>query len=163
MIIRQADANDWQGIWRTIKPVFRAGESYPFARDITESDARHAWMDLPTATYVAIDEHGRVAGTYYIKPNQPGLGAHVANCGYIVSEAARGQGLAATLCQHSQDEARRLSFRAMQFNLVVATNEAAVKVWQRCGFAIVATLPGAFHHPVNGFVDAYVMYKDLIG
>jgi hypothetical protein len=49
----------------------------------------------------------------------------------------------------------------MQFNLVVATNEPSVKLWQSLGFQIVGTLPGAFRHRTLGFVDAYVMFKEL--
>ena len=109
------------------------------------------------------DEAGMLLGTYYIKPNQPGLGAHVCNCGYIVAAAVRGQGIASRLCEHSQEEARRLGFRAMQFNLVVSTNTGAVRLWQTLGFPIVGTLPGAFNHPRLGYVDAYVMYKQLSG
>jgi ribosomal protein S18 acetylase RimI-like enzyme len=55
-----------------------------------------------------------------------------------------------------------MGFRAMQFNLVVSTNERAVRLWQRLGFATVGTLPGAFRHRELGFVDAFVMFKTLI-
>ena len=145
-----------------MEPVFRAGETYAFDPAITEVEAHRVWVELPAATYVAVDDAGTLLGTYYIKPNQPGLGAHVCNCGYIVSAAARGQGIASRLCEHSQDEARRLGFRAMQFNLVVSTNTGAVRLWQQLGFSIVGTLPGAFKHPRLGYVDAYVMYKQLV-
>ncbi|MDP1861506.1 MAG: hypothetical protein Q8K82_22770 [Gemmatimonadaceae bacterium] len=47
----------------------------------------------------------------------------------------------------------------MQFNFVVSTNERAVQLWQRLGFAIVGRLPGAFHHRKLGYVDAFVMFK----
>ena len=104
---------------------------------------------------------GAALGTYYIKPNQPGAGSHVCNCGYIVGEEVRGRGVATLMCEHSQREAIRRGFRAMQFNLVVSTNESAVRLWQKLGYDIVGTLPGAFKLPRQGFVDAYVMYKQL--
>jgi RimJ/RimL family protein N-acetyltransferase len=119
------------------------------------------WIEMPQATYVAKDPVGAVIGTYYLKPNQPALGSHVCNCGYVVSERARGQGVASLMCEHSQYEARRLGFRAMQFNLVVSTNEGAVRLWKKLGFDIVGTLPGAFRHPRDGYVDAFVMFKEL--
>ena len=93
--------------------------------------------------------------------NQPGLGSHVCNCGYIVSAAARGQGWASRFCQHSQVLAREMGFSAMQYNLVVTTNEAAVHVWQKNGFEIIGTLPRAFRSKSHGLVDAFVMYKWL--
>ena len=158
---RPIEEADWQEVWQIIKPVFRAGETYPYPMDITEDEARRNWIDAPSATYVVVDENEDVLGTYYIKPNQPGLGAHVANCGYIVSETARGQGVASEMCKHSQSEAQAQGFTAMQYNLVISTNEGAVRLWQSQGFEIVGTLTGAFKHARLGFVDAYVMYKEL--
>jgi RimJ/RimL family protein N-acetyltransferase len=161
--IYQLEQTEWPKVWQLIEPVFRAGETYAFAPDISDSEARKVWLEVPTATYIAKDGEGNAVGTYFIKPNQPGLGAHVCNCGYIVGENARGKGVASLMCEHSQSEARRLGFRAMQYNLVVATNEGAVRLWQKLGFAIVGRLPGAFKHSRLGYVDAFVMYKKLEG
>ncbi len=159
--IRAITDADWDAVWTIIAPVFQAGETYPFAPDITNNEAHQIWVEQPAATFVAVGKDGEIAGTYYIKSNQPGLGDHVCNCGYIVSEAARGQGVAATMCQHSQEQARAMGYRAMQYNLVVATNAVAVKLWQSQGFKIVGTLAGAFRHSRLGFVDAHVMFKTL--
>ncbi len=123
--------------------------------EISEAEARKTWLVDPMATYVA-KESGVSVGTYYIKPNQPDLGAHVCNCGYIVAESARGRGVASLMCEHSQLEARRLGFLAMQFNLVVSTNEVSVHLWRKLGFEIVGSLPGAFKHSKHGFVDAFI-------
>ena len=159
--IRPFEEGDWAAVWQLMAPVFRAGETYAFAPDISETEAYQVWVEKPAGTFVAVDAADEVMGTYYIKPNQPGLGSHVCNCGYIVAQAARGKGIASQMCDHSQTEAVRRGFRAMQYNLVVATNEGAVRLWQRHGFEIVGTLAGAFHHARLGFVDAYVMYKQL--
>ena len=141
--------------------MFRAGDTYPFSPEITEKEAHKAWIETPSVTFVATDEDDRIIGTYYIKPNQPALGAHVCNCGYIVGENARGRGIATDMCQHSQREAVNQGFTAMQYNLVVSTNEGAVHLWNKQGFDLIGSLPGAFRHPKLGFVDAYVMYKKL--
>jgi RimJ/RimL family protein N-acetyltransferase len=117
-------------------------------------EAYQAWIEKPSATYVAVDENNEVLGSYYINPNHPALGAHVCNCGYIVAEEARGKGIASEMCKHSQREAISRGFRAMQYNLVVSTNEGAVRLWKRHGFEVVGTLPEAFRHPRLGFVDA---------
>ncbi len=159
--IRLFEEQDWPAIWPIIEPVFRAGETYAFSPDITEEEAHKVWVEMPAATFVAVDNNNNILGTYYIKPNQPTLGAHVCNCGYIVSEDARGKGVASAMCEHSQREAVSRGFRAMQYNLVVSTNEGAVRLWKRHGFEIVGTLPKAFRHPKLGFVDAFVMYKQL--
>ncbi len=161
MKIRKYEKQDWPEIWQIIKPVFRAGETYAFSPKITEAEACKIWTQVPCATFVAANEHGNLIGTYYIKPNQPGLGAHVCNCGYIVCADARKQGIASTLCEHSQIEAVSRKFRAMQYNLVVATNKEAIRLWEKHGFEIVGTLPGAFRHCQLGFIDALIMYKQL--
>lgn len=159
--IRPIEQSDWPATWRILESVFRVGDTYSFAADISEEEAFGAWIRVPTATFVAEDEVGQIVGTYYLKANQPGQGAHVCNCGYVVAETARGKGIASVMCEHSQQEATRRGFRAMQYNLVVSTNTGAVRLWQKLGFKIVGTLPEAFLHPSQGFVDAYVMYKRL--
>lgn len=160
-VIRPIEESDWDAVWSVIEPVFRAGETYAYAPDITPEEAHRNWVALPAATFVVEDEDGVLLGTYYIKANQPGQGAHVCNCGYIVADAARGRGIATEMCMHSQTVARTLGFQAMQYNLVVASNEGAVRLWQSLGFDIVGTLPGAFDHPKLGMVDAHVMFKKL--
>ena len=144
-----------------MEPVLRAGETYSYDRNISEEHAFRVWVEQPTATFVMQDEIGSLIGTYYIKPNQPGQGAHVCNCGYMVVERARGRGVASAMCEHSQREALRLGFRAMQYNLVASTNEVAVRLWRKHGFHIAGTLPRAFAHPRVGLVDAFVMFKTL--
>ncbi len=161
MQIRPYQIYDWPAVWRMLEAVFRAGQTYAFDPKISEQQAQHIWLELPQVTYVAENETGELVGTYYLKPNQPALGSHVCNCGYIVSEHARGQGVASQMCLHSQKRARELGFSAMQYNLVVASNEVAVHTWEKHGFQIVGRLPKAFK-PLNAdYVDALVMYKWL--
>lgn len=160
--MRMAEFADWREIWRIVEPVFRAGETYAFAPDIAESEAMETWFEKPAATWLAINVQQEIVGTYFIKPNQPGLGNHVCNCGYIVSESARGRGIASEMCVHSQQQAVEMGFRAMQYNFVVSTNEGAIRLWKRLGFDVVGTLPGAFRHSRLGFVDALVMFKSLV-
>ncbi|MGL4576737.1 MAG: GNAT family N-acetyltransferase [Burkholderiaceae bacterium] len=160
--IRPFESADWPQLWQILHSVFVTGDTYAFSPNSTEAQIRTAWIDTPQATFVSTSDTGALTGTYILKPNQPGLGSHVCNCGYVVAQSARGQGIAALLCEHSQDTARALGYRAMQFNLVVSTNEVAVRLWQKLGFRIVGTLPGAFNHSSKGFVDAYVMHKNLV-
>lgn len=159
-MIREATETDWPALWPILQEAFATGDTYPFPPDISEVDARRAWIDLPEATFVAVED-GNLLGTYYLKTNQPGLGSHVCNAGYIVAKAARRRGLGRALCAHSMDEARRRGYRAMQFNLVVATNEGAVALWKDMGFAVIGTVPRAFNHNERGYVDALIMYQEL--
>jgi len=161
-VIRPYQKEDWEEVWEILEPVFRAGETYAVPRDISAEDARAAWTSAPRAAFVAVDDAtGKVLGTYHLKPNYDGPGSHVCNCGYVVSEQARGKGIGSSMCQHSQREAALRGYRAMQYNLVVSTNEDAVRLWRSMGFAVVGTIPGGFRHPRLGFVDAHVMYKLL--
>jgi ribosomal protein S18 acetylase RimI-like enzyme len=159
--IREFQEQDWAGTWEIVEPVFRAGETYAFSPDISAEEAYKVWIAAPAATFVAVDSGNTILGTYYIKPNQPVLGAHVCNCGYIVAENARNKGLAALMCDHSQEQAVARGFLAMQYNLVVATNESAVHLWKKKGFELIGTLPKSFRHTRLGLVDAHVMYKLL--
>ena len=158
--IRRAGLDDFDLIWPLLQPVFVAGDTYAVDPLITKEAAMALWMDQPVATYLA-EIDGQIVATYYLKTNQQGGGAHICNCGYVVGAAARGKGIAAQLCLHSQDEARRLGYRAMQFNFVLASNAGAVRLWHKLGFDTVGTIPDAFDHPEHGCVDAYVMHKSL--
>jgi len=160
--IRPYAAADWPAVWALLEPVFRSGETFPHDPRITEAEARVAWVEQSQAVMVAVDAAGALVGTYYLRPNSLALGAHVANAGYVVAEHCRRQGVGSRLCQHSLQAARRLGFRLMQFNLVVSTNTAGLRCWQRNGFQVVGTLPGAFRHLHFGYVDAYVMVRSLL-
>lgn len=160
--IRHYEESDWPSVWPLLHDIFAAGDTYTFSPQSSEEDIHRAWVEAPAATFVACSPDGQILGTYFLKANQPGLGAHVCNCGYVVAPQARGQGIASLMCEHSQVEAIAMGFRAMQFNFVVSTNERAVQLWQRLGFAIVGRLPGAFNHRDLGYVDALVMFKQLV-
>jgi GNAT superfamily N-acetyltransferase len=158
--IRLASASDTSAIWSILEPVFRAGETYALPRDIDRSDAIAYWCGRSHETFVAEDK-GDILGTYFLRANQAGGGDHVANCGYMTASQAQGRGTARLMLEHSLVRARERSFRAMQFNFVVSTNERAIRTWEAYGFAVVGRLPAAFNHPTLGFVDALVMYKQL--
>jgi len=160
---RVATVADWGEIWPIMSAVVARGDTYAYPPDINEADARSAWM-LPqvgrAATYVAIVD-GDVVATSYLKPNQPGLGDHIANAGWMVAPSAGGRGIGRAFADYVMSEARRLEYQGMQFNAVVATNVRAIGLWESLGFAIVGTVPRAFRHTVDGMVAVHIMYRDL--
>jgi ribosomal protein S18 acetylase RimI-like enzyme len=160
MEIRAARTEDIQAIWAIIEPIIRAGETYTLPRDMTQADAIAYWTGPDREIFVA-EEDGLLFGTYFLRANQQGGGAHVANCGYITAGEATGRGIARMMCMHSLEGARERGFRAMQFNFVVSTNERAIRLWHKLGFEIVGTLPRAFAHPKLGDVDVFVMFQSL--
>ena len=158
--IREITPAEFDLVWPIFRTVIETGDTYALAPSTSFEEARGWWMGLSARVFVA-ERNGKVVGTSVVKPNQPGLGDHVANAGYMVAPEARGQGIARELCEHSMGEARKAGFTAMQFNYAVSTNEGAVRLWQKCGFTIVGTVPGAFRHAQLGPVDVYVMHRML--
>jgi len=160
MLVRNARSSDAEAIAAIILPTIREGATYALDPAMSEAEAIAYWMGPDKETFVA-EDRGEIVGTYYLRTNQAGGGSHVCNCGYMTSPLARGRGVAAAMCDHSLQLARARKYRAMQFNFVVSTNEGAIRLWQKMGFAIVGRLPAAFHHPQAGYVDALVMFQTL--
>lgn len=161
MQIRSATAADHDAIWRILEPVIRAGDTYTLPSDMPRDVALAYWTSPAHEVFVVEEPSGGILGTYYLRANQQGGGAHVANCGYMTAAWATGRGVARAMCAHSLEHAKQRGFRAMQFNFVVSSNERAVRLWQSLGFAIVGRLPGAFLNPNLGYVDALVMHRSL--
>jgi L-amino acid N-acyltransferase YncA len=159
--IRAAADSDRDAIWDIFHDVVATGDTYVFDPNTSREEALAYWFREDTHTYVA-EQNGELVGSYVLRPNRPGLGAHVSNASFIVAKSARGFGVGRAMGEHCLSEARRLGFRAMQFNFVVSTNESAVHLWQQLGFKIVGTLPGAFRHSQKGYVDVYVMFRSLV-
>jgi ribosomal protein S18 acetylase RimI-like enzyme len=160
MLIRPATPGDDDAIRQIIMPVIRTGETYALPADWTATEALAYWGSPDHAVFVA-EEGGAVVGTYYIRANQRGGGSHVANCAFMTRTSAAGRGVASAMCTHALQHAAAAGYAAMQFNFVVAANSRAIALWQRFGFEIVGRLPGAFRHPMLGFVDAFVMFRKL--
>lgn len=160
MHIRKYVDGDANAVWAILEPILRAGETYTLPRDMTRDSALAYWLAPGHEVFVA-EDNDELVGTYLLRANQLGGGAHVANCGYMTSPRATGRGVGRAMCAHSLERARELGFRAMQFNFVVSTNERAVGLWRSLGFVIVGCLPQAFRHPTQGLVDAFLMYRQL--
>ena len=158
--IRAAVYADQESVWQTLEPTIRAGESVELASDMTREGALDYWFAARHEVFVA-EQAGTVVGSYFLRENQAGGGAHVANCVYVVSPSATGRGIAQAMCEHSLTQAHSRGFSAMQFNFVLSSEERRLKLWQRAGFRIVGTLPKAFRHPSLGLIDALVMYREL--
>lgn len=161
-VIKEIELSEFEAFWPSFQAIIRAEDSYAFDPNMTFEQAYELWCIAPLKTFVYVEDD-QVLGSYYIKANAMGPSRHICNCGYMVSDAARGRGLARQLCEHSQQQAIELGFEAMQFNSVVASNEVAVRLWQKLGFDIVGTIPKAYKHGKLGNVDCHVMYKCLIG
>ncbi len=155
--IRVATADDWHHIWKMFDAAIQQGDALVY-ESIDKSHAYSIWFGNNVKTFVADDDEG-IVGAYYLRPNFPGRGSHVANATYLVEEQRRGRGIGRMLGRHSIDTAVELGYSAIQFNCVVSTNQTAVRLWKSLGFRIVGTSPRAFRHPRHGAVDVLIMHR----
>lgn len=161
MLIREATAEDWPQIWPFFSRIVEAGDTYAYPEDLTLQTGRELWMEpAPSHTVVAVDA-AAVLGSAKMGPNRPGRGAHVATASFMVDPAHGGRGIGRALGEYAVDWGRDRRYRGMQFNAVVETNLAAVRLWQSLGFEIVGTVPEAFDSKSNGLVGLHVMHRPL--
>ena len=148
---------DADAVWAIIERVIETGDTYTFAPGSSREEMVSWWFADGHHCYAAEDDNGKVVGIFWLRANQPGLGDHVGNAAYMVSPTAHGKGIGRQMGEYSLDEARRLRFTALQFNFVVSSNIAAVKLWQSIGMEIIGTIPNAFRHKQNGPTHAYII------
>ena len=160
--IRVATQDDWAAIWPVFRDTVAAGETYAYPEDLTSARARDLWLTPPPGTTVVLEEAGRLLGTAKMGPNRPGRGDHVGTASFLVAEESRGQGVGRSLAEHVVAWHREQGFRGIQFNAVVETNTAAVRLWQSLGFEIVGTVPGAFRSATRGYVGLHVLHLSLV-
>ncbi len=160
IVISRAREEDFDQIWPIFHQVVKTGDTYVYRPNITKDEAKKAWMPPTNYCYIAKCDN-RIVGTYIIKANQPDLGSHIANASFMVDPNLHGKGIGKRLAKHALSEAKKLGFQAMQFNIVISTNVGAIKLWENFGFHIIGTIPKAFQHQEQGFVDAHIMYKEL--
>lgn len=161
MTIRRATGDDWPRIWPIFDATVQAGETYAFPMDLTVESAESWWMEQPPGQTVVLEEGDQILGTAKMGPNRPGHGAHIGTASFMVAPEARGRGVGRALAEYVVQWHRDEGYRGIQFNAVVETNVAAVRLWQDLGFEIVGTVPGAFHSPARGYVGLHVMFLSL--
>jgi L-amino acid N-acyltransferase YncA len=161
MLIRDATDADWAAIYPFFSEIVAAGRTYAYPENLSSDEARDYWMmDPPHRTVVAVDV-GTVVGTATMGPNRPGRGSHVATASFMVDPRNHNRGVGRALGGEVIAWAISHGYRAIQFNAVVETNEAAVHLWRTLGFEVLATVPEAFDHADYGLVGLHVMYRRL--
>ncbi|HET8779141.1 MAG TPA: GNAT family N-acetyltransferase [Agromyces sp.] len=161
LVIRPATTRDWDAIRPIFDQVVGEGETYAYPMSLTSDEARALWMEQPPGLTVVAEVDGVIVGTAKMGPNRPGHGDHIGTASFMVDRAARGTGVGRRLGEYVIDWHRRAGFEGIQFNAVVASNEAAVRLWTSLGFEIVGTVPNAFRSPRFGRVGLHVMFLAL--
>ena len=159
--LRRYDIQDEPAVWEIFRQVIQTGETYVIPSSTPRSQWSTYWLASYMSTWVASIEN-YIVGTYILKPNQIGSGNHIANASYMVHPKFQGMGIGKAMCEHSLEQARQQGYRGIQFNIVVSTNRAAIRLWERCGFEVIGITPGGFRHPEKGFVDTLIMFKSLL-
>jgi GNAT superfamily N-acetyltransferase len=159
--IREYTDDDWSSVWPIIQDVMSAGETYAYDPEWSSEQAREVWVEAPPGQTVVACDGPRVLGTAKMGPNRPGPGSHVATASFMVAANARGRGVGRALGEYVLSWASAHGYAAMQFNAVVESNHAAVRLWQELGFQIIGTVPEAFAHPTLGRVGLHIMHRRL--
>ena len=156
--IREIKESDWAQVWPIVREIVVAAETFAYDPSMSSSQAQDIWVEgTPGLTIVAIDE-GEIVGTAKMGPNHPGPGSHVATASFMVAADARGRGVGTGLCRFALAWAKERGYTGMQFNAVAESNRPAVGLYQREGFTVIGTVPGAFAHPTMGYVGLHIMY-----
>ncbi len=146
-----------------ILPIFRSitstGDSYIYQDDFTDQNVYDFFLKDTVPFVAKIDN--KIVGFYIIRQNRIGRGSHICNASYMVSPEYQNNKIGRLMGEHSLVEAKKLGYKAMQFNIVVSTNLRAVSLWQSLGFKIIGTIPQGFNHKEKGLVDAYIMHRFL--
>ena len=124
--------------------VVATGQGYPHQPPLSRAVFDETWVHPVTAVVVARVE-GALAGAYYLKPNSPGRGAHIANAGYVVDSHHRRLGIGRLLCEDSIVRAPLFGFDAIQFNLVFAENPARA-LYEELGWMEIGRVPKAIEN-----------------
>ena len=159
--IREIRDDDWSSVWPIFREVVTAGETYTYDPDWSSEQAREVWVEAPPGHTVVACDGAQVLGTAKMGPNRPGRGSHVATASFMVAADARGRGVGRALGEYALSWAKAQGYAAMQFNAVVESNHAAVRLWQELGFQIIGTVPEAFTHPTLGRVGLHIMHRRL--
>ncbi|MEP1095994.1 MAG: N-acetyltransferase [Cyclobacteriaceae bacterium] len=158
--IRKATLEDRDSLWQIISLVINKGDTYVFAPTSSKKTMMSYWLTESNHVFVA-EIGGVICGTYLLRDNQPDLGSHIANGSYMVHPEFQGMGIGKTMGEHSLETAKSLNYKAIQFNIVVKSNESAIKLWKKLGFEVIGEIPEAFQHVQLGLTNAYIMHRKL--
>lgn len=161
MILRPFHREDEIELHTIFREVVDTGAQFPYESSSKEEFHRQ-FFGSESMVYVCQNSSTKeVVGGFYLKPNYSGRSNHIANAAYMMKGSCRGQGIGTLLIKASLQIAKERGFRAMQFNMVLSQNIAAIRLYRKLGFNIVGTLPRAIRNPDGSYQDGYVLHRAL--
>jgi len=160
LTIRPLQRAEFDKVWPMFRAIVRAGKTYSYDPATTREEAEAIWC-APEKTPFIAEVDGQPVGTFYLRPNQLGLGNHIANGGFMVVPDQVGKGYGTEMAKRMVAEARQAGYHGMQFNFVVEDNDHSLRIWQKLGFEIVGRVPDAFRHAEKGLMAVYILYRKL--
>ena len=139
-------------LYELFADVLARGDGFPQLPPLSWTVFEEVWV-RPVSVVVGAHVRGELVGAYYLKHNFPGLGAHIANAGYLVARDHRHRGIGRKLVEDSVTRAPSFGFDAIQFNFVFADNPAR-SLYDELGFEVIGRIPGAL-----GDRDALIYWR----
>lgn len=159
MDIREFEKKDVPALMRIWNEVVEAGQAFPQEETLTEQTAE-VFFAAQSFT-AAAEENGEIVGLYILHPNNVGRCGHIANASYAVRSDMRGRQVGRQLVTHCLHTCRRLGFRVLQFNAVVADNVSALALYKSLGFVRLGVIPGGFRKKDGTYADIIPHYIDV--
>lgn len=158
--IRGYKPGDIPGMILVWNEVVDEGNAFPQEDRLDERSGAEFFAAQSRCGVTEVD--GEIAGLYILHPNNVGRCGHICNASYAVSSQKRGQRIGEVLVLDCMEQARRLGFRVLQFNAVVADNVRARRLYERLGFTQLGTIPGGFRLKSGGYADICPYYIALV-
>ncbi len=153
-----ADVKEAIAIWNT---VVEDGIAFP-QEECLDEQTGDAFFKEQTYTGIAYDEDtGMLVGLYILHPNNIGRCGHICNASYAVKKDIRGQHIGEKLVKDCMEQAHEHGFRILQFNAVVATNAAALHLYEKLGFTQLGVIPGGFRMDDGHYEDIIPHYHEV--
>ena len=159
IVVRPIQPEDLPAATAIWNQVVEDGVAFP-QLEVLDLAAAEQFFHEQDLTAVAVLD-GKVAGLYILHPNNIGRCGHICNASYAVERNLRGCGVGKALVQDCLRQGKKLGYRILQFNAVVATNTAARSLYERLGFVQLGTIPGGFRMPDGHYEDICPYYHEL--
>lgn len=151
--IRAFEENDIPEMIAVWNEIVREGTAFP-QEDFLDETSGLACFESQSFTGVAIEkETGKLVGLYILHPNNVGRCGHISNASYAVKSDQRGKRIGESLVLHCIAKARELGFLILQFNAVVRSNTAALRLYKKLGFVQLGVIPKGFRMKDGSYQD----------